>query len=201
MADFSIGAILEVPFAEFEAEVVLNITEFSVDLVLESGPAGAVGPAGPAGAAGATGAAGPAGPQGIQGPAGPAGDAKAAFVAENNEPSATIHAGQAVATSASGGVVLASCANTALQAMGIAETTAAPGADLTVVALGIAEVADWTPATGAAWLPANTKVWLGLAGALTTTPTATAGQYHQSLGVVIDPYKIVVSPSRIIILT
>lgn len=50
MSDFSIEGVLEVAVAQFSAEVVLDITEFSVSVVLETGPAGARGPTGPAGA-------------------------------------------------------------------------------------------------------------------------------------------------------
>jgi hypothetical protein len=69
MADFSAEVIFET-LAEFSADLVLNVTEFSVDVVLEAGPAGPVGDTGSTGPAGPTGATGATGPMGPAGPAG-----------------------------------------------------------------------------------------------------------------------------------
>lgn len=119
-----------------------------------------------------------------------------------NSDDVTISAGMAVCMAANGvGVVRASRDNIARQAIGVAKTTAAPTGNLSVVLLGICEVDDWTLSTGGAWLPPATRMWLALNGLMSSTPGAIASQYHQSIGAVIAPQKIVVAPSRAVILT
>lgn len=136
---------------------------------------------------------GQSGPQGL-----PGSGSDTITVILTNADSVAIQASMAVALTGSGTCVRATKVTaTSRRAYGVAQNTGDVGAPIQVVVLGVCDVLDWTPSTGASWLAPNSRLMLGIDGAMTNAPSASPGEFHQEVARVSGPYKVIVNPSSI----
>lgn len=130
---------------------------------------------------------------------GSSGGGAAEFTAENKD-IVTIKKGQPVTIHSSGtGIVLASAANSATLAIGLAAEDIAVAAIGTVTTDGPLTNADWTDTVGAVTLTTKRQYYLSVtAGMLTLAPPSSAGQFAQPMGNVINPSTLELTISEAI---